>query len=128
MHTLRNSYYPLLRWMCLLLVVHLLNISIDAPDLNPEYIEEDLSVNDIESISEFIAEVVLGYKNAFKEYDDVDGNKASILEFSKVFIGDPFEFVCSSFHAVTIKSSYLISEDLCFPHLPQEVASPPPQA
>lgn len=50
----------------------MLNISVDAADPNPEHIPEDLSINDQESIIEIIVEKVLGYEDAFKEYDDRD--------------------------------------------------------
>ncbi len=51
---------------------YLLNISVDTVDPNPEYIPEDLSINDQESIVEIIVEQVLGYEDAFGEYDDHD--------------------------------------------------------
>lgn len=54
--------------MCL----HLLNVSVDAVDPNPEFISEDLSINDQESIVEIIVEKVLGFEDAFVEYDDRD--------------------------------------------------------
>ena len=52
--------------------LYLLNISVDTADPNPEYIPEDLSFNDQESIVEIIVEMVLGFEDAFKEYDDHD--------------------------------------------------------
>lgn len=52
--------------------LYLLNVSVDTADPYPEYIPEDLSFNDQESIIEIIVEQVLGYDNAFKEYDDHD--------------------------------------------------------
>lgn len=52
--------------------VYLLNISVDTADQNPQYIPEDLSINDQESIIEIVFEQILGYDNAFKEYDDND--------------------------------------------------------
>ena len=55
-----------------LLGLYLLNISVDTADPNPEFIPEDLSFNDQESIIEIIVEQVLGYKDAIKEYDDHD--------------------------------------------------------
>jgi len=55
-----------------LLGIYFLNISVDTVDLNPEYIPEDLSINDQESIIEIIVEQILGYENAFEEYDDND--------------------------------------------------------
>jgi hypothetical protein len=51
---------------------YLLNISVDTTDPNPEYIPEDLSFNDQESIVEIIVEMVLGFEDAIKEYDDHD--------------------------------------------------------
>ena len=55
-----------------ILALHLLNTSADVADPNPEYIPEDLTINDQESILELIVEQVLGYENAFEEYDDHD--------------------------------------------------------
>lgn len=52
--------------------LYLLNISVDAVDANPDFIAEDLSYNEQESIIEFIAESILGHKDAFPEYDDHD--------------------------------------------------------
>ena len=52
--------------------LYLLNISVDTADPDPEYIPEDLSFNDQESIVEIIIEQVLGYEDAIKEYDDHD--------------------------------------------------------
>lgn len=52
--------------------LYLLNISVDTADPNPEYIPEDLSFNDQESIIEIVVEHVLGYEDAIKEYDDHD--------------------------------------------------------
>lgn len=54
------------------LALHFLNVSIDAPDRNPEYVAENLSINDQESIVELIVEKVFGIENAFIEYDDTD--------------------------------------------------------
>lgn len=52
--------------------LYLLNISVDAPDITPQQIPEDLSFNDQESIIEIVIEKVLGYEDAIKEYDDND--------------------------------------------------------
>lgn len=52
--------------------LYLLNISVDTTDPSPEYIPEDLSFNDQESIVEIVVEKILGFENAIKEYDDQD--------------------------------------------------------
>lgn len=54
------------------MALHLLNISVDTADPNPEYIAEDLSLNDQESFVEMFIEKVLGFENAIAEYDDPD--------------------------------------------------------
>lgn len=52
--------------------LYLLNISVDIADPNPEYMPEDLSFNDQESIVEIVVEQVLSFEDAIKEYDDHD--------------------------------------------------------
>ncbi|WP_239970595.1 hypothetical protein [Confluentibacter citreus] len=52
--------------------LYFLNISVDTVDVYPNYIPEDLSFNDQESIVEIIVEQVLGFENAIEEHDDPD--------------------------------------------------------
>ena len=47
--------------------IYLLNISVDTKDPHPEYIPEDLSINDQESIVEIVVEKILGFENAIQE-------------------------------------------------------------
>ena len=58
------------------LALHLFNLSIDPQDKYPDWAPEDLSVNEIESFTEFFAEVILGKTNAFKEHDERDHESA----------------------------------------------------
>ncbi len=55
-----------------LMGLYMLNISVDTADPNPEYIPENLSINDQESIVEILLEKILGYENAIEETDDND--------------------------------------------------------
>lgn len=83
---IRNT--TLIRLTCGLLGLYLLNISVDTKDLYPEHISEDLSINDQESLIELVIEKVLGFENAFKEYDDNDSqehNKNSSHQLKQVF-------------------------------------------
>lgn len=59
---------------------HIFNCSIDAPDLTPAGVPEDLSYNDLETVTEFIAEELLGLDNFFAEHDDDDSDDKSILK------------------------------------------------
>jgi len=63
--------------LCLLMALHVINVSIDAPDhYSPAatYGEqrEDLSVNEIESIGELILEELLGFSDALPEHNDTE--------------------------------------------------------
>lgn len=69
-YDIRNSIYT--QFLCGIMGLYLLNISVDAPDLTPIDKPEDLSFNDQESIIEIVVEQVLGYEDAIKEYDDND--------------------------------------------------------
>ena len=67
---IKNNIFT--RILCGIMALYLLNISVDATDPNPDYIPEDLSINDQESIVELVIEKVLGYEDAIGEYDDHD--------------------------------------------------------
>lgn len=69
-YQIQNSILTKILWG--LMGLFMLNISVDIADSKPEYIPEDLSINDQESIVEIFVEKVLGYEDAFKEYDDND--------------------------------------------------------
>lgn len=54
----------------IVMALHILNFSIDSPDVQDDSIAEDISYNEIESISEWFTEDVLQIKDAFKESDE----------------------------------------------------------
>jgi hypothetical protein len=65
------------RVFCWILLLQLINISIDAPDLIPatatsQYEDEDLSINDIESIYELISEIVFDVDVPEGDENDID--------------------------------------------------------
>lgn len=70
MQTIRQNI--LLRYLWIGLALFILNVSIDAPDAFGDEVAEDLSFNDIESISELILEDFLGIYNACPEHDEND--------------------------------------------------------
>ena len=54
------------------MALYLFNLSADAPDQAPDYIPEDLSINDQESFVEIFLERILGFSSAIPEYDEDD--------------------------------------------------------
>ncbi|REA62836.1 hypothetical protein DSL64_07900 [Dyadobacter luteus] len=65
------------RYFCIFFAFHLLNLSVDSPDFQPISVAEDLSINDQESLIEFITEHILGFDHLFPETDDDDSNSRS---------------------------------------------------
>jgi len=70
MSRIKNSTFIKVFWG--LMGLYILNMSVDPADPNSDHTPEDLSFNAQESIVEIIVEKVLGYENAFEEYDDHD--------------------------------------------------------
>ena len=60
--------------LAFLFALHIFNMSVDPPDINPDYILEDHSVNEMESITEIICEQVLHLENFFPEHDEHDND------------------------------------------------------
>jgi hypothetical protein len=116
----------------IVMALHILNFSIDAPDAQDDAIAEDLSYNEIESITEFFAEDILQIKDAFSESDENDQEdnglikKITSFEFCKIHHPIDDKIV---FYPVEINSIAFLYYKV--PSLPVnyiEVFSPPPEA
>jgi hypothetical protein len=70
MNRFRESIIFRLFW--LLFALHILNFSVDTADQHPDYIAEDLTLNDLESYIEIFLEIVLGIEDAIPEHDEPD--------------------------------------------------------
>jgi hypothetical protein len=116
------------RVLAFIMAIYLLNFSVDSRDAHPDSVAEDLSVNDIESFYEFLAEGMLGVKNAVEEHDERDQDDAGSFEFKKFFF-TPFvsrvQFIASSH--ISISQSPI---DYCEPLEIRaiEISSPPPRS
>ena len=108
------------------------NLSVDVKDYSKNYIPEDLSFNDQESIVELIVEKWLGFSNAFIEYDEPDQEDGVILDFHKITLAISSQnqsIVFEKSPIIFIKNSkrlnYLNSNRLKTPFL--DILSPPPK-
>lgn len=108
------------------------NLSVDVKDYSKNYIPEDLSFNDQESIVELIVEKWLGFNNAFIEYDEPDQEDGGILDFHKITLAISSQnqtIVFEKYPVIFIKNSkrlnYLNSNRLKTPFL--DILSPPPK-
>lgn len=120
------------RLICLLMALHVLNVSIDAPDLYttprfPGERHEDLSINEIESVCELLLENCFGIENAIPEHEESDDESDVTNVGEDYFFQQLFVFV-----VLPPNFSYLIRPTLPFrpvpvsTHIP-EITSPPPQ-
>lgn len=126
MKLISHSYAHVNRMFCLILALHFSNLSIDPKDRQPDFVAEDLSINDIESIAEFMAEVVFGLDDVFREYDEHDGHFAGGIDFFQLFAPRWFDM---SFSRQPVESSGFVienGENALGPHL--DINSPPPRA
>lgn len=74
------------------LILFVLNLSIDSPDLYLENIDEDLTYNEFESIFEFVVEDCLEYGDVIPESDDNDDDsKFKVKKIDVLSISFKFE-------------------------------------
>lgn len=111
--------------MCL----YLLNGSVDSPDMSPDYIPEDLSYNDQESILEIILEKVLGFDNMIAEYDERDTEQEANSNNNPVpdnpFIPVLFTVINHTLYGNDARRQTVLDKHFIKPYL--EIHSPPPE-
>ena len=128
MHFFRVSY--LRKLIAFFLLIAIVNTTIDPPDFLKNIdadieLEEDLSVNEIESIAEFVLEHGMDMDNAVPETDDSDTEnllkKYEVLNFDRQYVVDfvPTVFTLSVEHHSTFTDHFSVFT------LP--IDSPPPQ-
>jgi hypothetical protein len=103
---------------------------VDPPDENPDYISEDLSVNEMESITEIICEQVLHLDNLFPEHDEHDNDdRGSALahHLMLTFYKQPISLTISSPYIASLPM-YLKRNEYFISQYSSDVLIPPPKA
>lgn len=121
-----QRYGKLSRLFCLVLSLHILNCSIDPRDPEPSFVPEDLSINEIESIAEFFAEVVFEFTDAIPEHDEADTDHGTI-DFNKIFFPGPDSPACPLPTITFTHDEYFILNDNRVGILAARESSPPPK-
>jgi hypothetical protein len=127
MRAFAQRYRKISRLFCFLLSLHILNCSIDPRDREPFYVPEDLSINEIESITEFLAESVFGFKDAVPEHDEADTEHGTI-DLNKIFISIFTPPICPEPTVTPACCEYFIPNDNRHGIISSEKSSPPPKA
>lgn len=109
--------------------LYLLNISVDISDPNPQYVPEDLTFNDQESIVEIIVEKLLGFENAIEEHDEHDTEDQNEKKNGKVDLLTQLQTLTPTSSYVTDKNpEALFSFEDALANGFYDIDSPPPQA
>jgi hypothetical protein len=116
-------------WFWLFMALYQLNISADAPDTSPNAVCENLSYNDVETMTEWVLEEVLDIENAIPEHDDPDreddeSSGAKTLS-QPHFLPESLTFQFAIYFAK--KASLLPTHRLLKPSHKPEIALPPPE-
>lgn len=111
--------------LSLVLFLHFLNISIDPTDQTPYYLPEDLSINEIESITELITEDLLGLDDFFGESDEEDSDKTSVCNLYFVLDNKPVN--CAFQGPVHDSKPTLYSNQSSILNPTRTISTPPPR-
>src|SRR5689334_9872109 len=117
-----------IRITCLLLALHFFNFSIDTRDANTDYVPEDLSVNDIESVIEFFTEDVCGIDNAIAEHDERDNDDGGSFDFFKIFFKSNATGFCTPIFDIIDIKKFQIRNSSEISMVILEINSPPPRS
>ncbi len=120
------------RFLCFLMALHVINISIDTTDRaflsgRATAYHEDLSSNEIESISEFVLETCLGFVDAIPEQDDPDDESEATEQEPDYAFTQLFRFtpLMPSVHYLPTVSLLFLPAHVSTPVA--EIIAPPPQ-
>ena len=128
MQSFRNHIIFRLFW--LFMAAHIFNCSVDTPDAQPDYIPEDLSYNDMESVAEIILEKVLSIKDAVAEHEENDEQESNNFSLKKDFSfhdSNRIEYIIFFDYGLHIVSSTNYDEQYSSQFHP-EIVPPPPKA
>lgn len=114
----------------LLLVVALqvLNLSVDSIDFQPMHTTNIHEFNDLNTLTEYLAEVVLGNKNVFPESLEKDQPASQLLKHFSVKLFNPTAFVTlesQTDHQIPFIVYYKEDDILLYA---SEIIPPPPKA
>jgi hypothetical protein len=129
----KRIFFWFQRLFYMLMALHVINLSVDAPDQHiyvsaTGVIQEDLTFNEIESISEWILEHVLGIDDAVPEHDEPDTGGAVYKIHIKLSLPQRLLFIVLPSKSVAQANSVKFLF-LSLPYLScaQEINAPPPR-
>lgn len=116
------------RFLWLLMALHLLNCSVDAPDVSSNWTPEDLGYNEQESVVEILLEQVADLGDVIAEYDDDDsGDETSGKKTAVDYFVVPTHLL-ADVTALFVLRGPIASRPESRPEFISRAYSPPPEA
>lgn len=111
------------------MALYMFNFSVDAPDWHPDYMPEDLTINDMESIVEIVLEKIAKIENAIPEHEEKDGEHKSLSTLKKALdLYQHYTLIRLIHRDVTVSSSKSPWQQERFAEQNRpEIFSPPPE-
>jgi len=126
MHLFRE--HILFKSLWLLTALQILNCSVDAPDLKPEQVAENLKYNEMESVIEIVLEKGLEFKDAIPEHDDNDnGNDGLTLKKGLDLCSRYHSDASHLYDASATRVKFRLNNDRFANQFRPELDSPPPK-
>lgn len=106
-----------------------LNLSIDSIDFNPFLSQNISGFNDLNSITEYISEVVLGHVNSFPESAQKTDSKSQNIKHVdiKIYQSAEHSFVLDNQYGILLLYSFPLDETYSY-LFAKEITPPPPKA
>lgn len=119
-----------IKFFWFLMALHILNLSVDSPDPRPDYIPEDLSFNDMESIVEIVLEQMLDIEDAVPETDDDDTSRSLLVKtnFQPVYYQQQIDIQFKFDGQIAISNKSFFYYNAYSEQFHSEVVPPPPKA
>lgn len=108
------------------MAAHLFNLSVDPQDNHSDSLPENLAINDIESFTELVAEIVFNKVDAFGEHDEKDNYDGGAFFCLKFYCSPDHAFAITLSPLPTIKK-FPTQNTLLIDSRAAQVTSPPPR-
>jgi hypothetical protein len=115
------------RALVLLLAIQILNLSINSIDFKPIETTNLTEFNDINTLAEFVSEIVLGHINAFPEFEKKTQKQSQLQKHISIkIINDYFVVEPNLFFKDNIQLDTNIMDKYLYEYF-QEINPPPPK-
>lgn len=116
------------RTILLLLAIQILNLSVNSIDFKPLATSDFTEFNDINTIAEYVSEIVLGHVNAFPEFEKKTQKQSQLQKHITVkIINEATKNEAKYLLPTTIPYSTLLKDSYLYEYF-NEINPPPPKA